>query len=165
MQPIIKFGLTRSGISIILHTVVIYGPLSLGVIGMFDPIVSQGAVQISFLIKHCYKITPYIALLHANHLLSNLKRVKGLYIRKWLPQNSRMVTDRVLDTQVVEIYIDQPYSHLSPSNICTNILHLQFLSHDTPSAKGLIRHFRSPCHKLLPPYVTTIDLWGNMRRL
>ena len=37
MKPIIKFGLTKAGISSILHTSVRYGPRSLGGIILFDP--------------------------------------------------------------------------------------------------------------------------------
>ena len=44
MRPIVKFGLTKAGISSTLNTVVIYWPCSLGGIDIFDPIVIQGAV-------------------------------------------------------------------------------------------------------------------------
>ena len=70
MQPTVKFGLTKAGIVSTIHTVVRYGPCSLGGIGIFDPIRIQGASQIDFLIEHCHKFNPSILLLRAN--VSNL---------------------------------------------------------------------------------------------
>ena len=55
MQPIVKFGLTKAGISSNLHTAVIYGPWSLRGIGNFDPFVIQGAGKTAFLIDHYWK--------------------------------------------------------------------------------------------------------------
>ena len=52
MQPIVKFGLTKSGISRTLHTVVIYGNQYLGGIRLFDHFVIQIAGNIASLIKH-----------------------------------------------------------------------------------------------------------------
>ena len=66
MQHIVKFGLTKASKSSTLQAVVIYGPWSLGGIGIFDPLVIQRAIQISFIIKHYYKLTSYSLLLWAN---------------------------------------------------------------------------------------------------
>ena len=66
MQPIVKFGLTKAGISSILRTAVRYGPSSLGGIGIFDQSVIQGTGILAFLIKHYRKSTPYILILQAN---------------------------------------------------------------------------------------------------
>ena len=41
MRHIVKFGLTKAGISGTLHTAVRYGPISLGFIGIFYPLVIQ----------------------------------------------------------------------------------------------------------------------------
>ena len=58
MQPIVKFGLTKVGISSTLHTAVRYVPHSLGGIGLFDLFVIQGTGRIAFLIKNYWKSTP-----------------------------------------------------------------------------------------------------------
>ena len=47
MQPILKFGLTKPGISSNLHSAVRYGPRYLGSIGLFDPFFIQGAGRIA----------------------------------------------------------------------------------------------------------------------
>ena len=52
MQDIVQFGLIKAGIGSTLHTEVIYGPISIGCIRIFDPLVIQGTVRIAFLIKH-----------------------------------------------------------------------------------------------------------------
>ena len=41
MQPIVKLGLTKAGISSTLHTAVRYGPQYIESIGLFDPFVIQ----------------------------------------------------------------------------------------------------------------------------
>ena len=66
MRPIVKFGLTKAGIRITLHTAVRYGHQSLVVIGIFDPLLIQGAGLIAFLIKHYWKPTLSRPLLRAN---------------------------------------------------------------------------------------------------
>ena len=66
MQPIVKFGLTKASISSTLHKAVRYRPCSLGGIVLFDPNLIQGAGQIDFLIKHCWKMTPSSPLLCDN---------------------------------------------------------------------------------------------------
>ena len=76
MQPIVKFGLTKSGISSTLHTAVKYGTRSLRVIGLFDPFVIQRSGQIAFLVEHYWKSTPYIPLLRAK--LSTLQLKAGI---------------------------------------------------------------------------------------
>ena len=55
MQPIVKFGLTKAGISSTLHTEVRYGPCSLRFIGLFERFVIQGTGIIAFLIEHYWK--------------------------------------------------------------------------------------------------------------
>ena len=77
MQLIIKFGLTKASISSTLHTAVIYGPQYLGVIGLFDFFVIQGAIQIAFLIEHCWKKTPSSSLLCANLSTLQLETLQG----------------------------------------------------------------------------------------
>ena len=59
----------------------------------------------------------------------------GAYIRKKLPQNSMMGTDRVLDMRGVEIHVGQPYLHILPSNICIDTFHKRCLYHDAPRYK------------------------------
>ena len=76
MQPIVKFGLTKAGISSTLHTSAIYEPRSLGGILLFDPFVIIGSGQIEFLIKHYWKLILSIPLLWAN--LSTLKLEVGI---------------------------------------------------------------------------------------
>ena len=66
MQPIVKCGLAKVGISSTLHTSVRYGPRFLGGIGLVDLFVIQGAELISFLVGHYWKLTPYIPLLWEN---------------------------------------------------------------------------------------------------
>ena len=77
MWSIVKFGLTKAGISNTLHTV-IYGSWSLWGIGLFDPFFIQGSGQIDSLIKHFWKLTPSSPLLCAN--LSTLQLEVG---REW----------------------------------------------------------------------------------
>ena len=79
MQPILKFGLTKSGISSTLQTAVRYGPWSLGGIGLFYSFVIQGTGTIAFLIEHYWKSTPSSPLLLAN--LSTLQLESG---RGWI---------------------------------------------------------------------------------
>ena len=55
MQSIVKFGITKAGISSTLYTEVRYGNHSLGGIRIFDPFVIQGTYRIDFLIKHNLK--------------------------------------------------------------------------------------------------------------
>ena len=50
MQPFVKFGFNKAGVSSTLHTAVKYGPRSLGGIGIFDPFLIQGTGRIAFLI-------------------------------------------------------------------------------------------------------------------
>ena len=66
MQHIVKLGLTKAGKSNTLHTTVKKGHHSLVGIGLFDPILIQGASKIVFLIKHFWKFSPYISLLRSN---------------------------------------------------------------------------------------------------
>ena len=63
MQNIVKFVLTKAGISSTLHIAVRYEPRFIGIIRIFDPFMIQGAGQISFLLKHYCESTPYIPLL------------------------------------------------------------------------------------------------------
>ena len=113
MQPIVKFGLTKSGMSSTLHKVARYGPRSLGGIGLFDPFVTQGAGQIAFLVEHYWKLTPSRPLLWAN-----LSRIKieagrgGSILLKKLHQNSTVATYRVLYTQGMEIHVYIPNQHI-----------------------------------------------------
>ena len=53
-----KFGLTKAGISITLHTAIRYGPLYIGGIGFFDTFLIQGIAIIAVLIKHYWKSNP-----------------------------------------------------------------------------------------------------------
>ena len=80
MQPIVKFILTKASISITLHTLARYWPLSLGGIVLFDPIVIQGSGEIAFLVKHCCKPTPYSPLLRANLSTLQLEAFQGGHI-------------------------------------------------------------------------------------
>ena len=50
MQPIVKFGLTKAGISSTLHTAVRYELRSPGGSKLFKPFVIQGTCKIAFLI-------------------------------------------------------------------------------------------------------------------
>ena len=77
MQPIVKFGLAKDGISSTFHTSVRYGPRSLGGIILFDPSVIIGVRKMAFLINHYWKLNPNSPLLWSN--LSNLKIEAG----KW----------------------------------------------------------------------------------
>ena len=70
IPPIVKFGLANDGISSTFHKVVIYGPLSIEVIGIFDPFVIQGAVKIAFIVH----IPP---LFMPTYPLHNLKQDEG----------------------------------------------------------------------------------------
>ena len=88
-------------------------------------------------------------------MLSNLKWFKGGIDLKNVTRNSKMDTNRVLDTRGMEIRVCQLYSHFSPRNIYINTAHVPCLSHDTPSAKWQLHHFSDPCHNLLP------RVWGN----
>ena len=73
MQPIVKFGLAKAEISSNLHTSVIYGPRSLGGIGLSDPFFIQVTSRIAFLIEHHWKSTPYSPLIWANLSTLQLK--------------------------------------------------------------------------------------------
>ena len=75
MQPIVKFGLTKVGTSSTLHTAIIYGPCSLGSIGIFDPFVIQVTGRIGFLVKHYCNSNLSVPLLRAN--LSTLQLEAG----------------------------------------------------------------------------------------
>ena len=75
MQHIVKFGLTKAGISSTLHTAVRYGPWSLGGVGLFDPFMIQGTDIIAFLIEHYWDSTPSSPLLWSN--LSTLQLEAG----------------------------------------------------------------------------------------
>ena len=75
MQPIVKFGLTKNGISSTLHIVVRYGPRYHGGIILFDPFVIQGTGIIDFLIKSYWNSTPNRPLL--SHNLSTLQLYTG----------------------------------------------------------------------------------------
>ena len=66
MQPIVKFRLAKAGIISTLHTLVRYGPWSLGIIIIFDLFVLQGAGIIAFIIEHYCKSSPSIPLPQAN---------------------------------------------------------------------------------------------------
>ena len=77
MQPIVKFVLTKAGISSTLHTAVIYVPRSLGVIFPFDIFVIQGAGQIDFLVEQFWKSTPYRPLICVNLYTLQLEAVRG----------------------------------------------------------------------------------------
>ena len=96
MQPIVKFGLTKSGISSNLHTLVRYGPCSIGDIGLFDPFVIQGAGQIAFFFKHYWKYNLFSPLLWYNFYTLQLESgggghmFKNDYIetKKWLHKES-----------------------------------------------------------------------------
>ena len=83
MQPIVKFALTKAGISSTLHTAVRYGPRSLRGIRLFDALLIQVTFRIALLSEHYWKSTPSIPLLWAN--LSTLQPEAGIggqYIRK-----------------------------------------------------------------------------------
>ena len=77
MRPIVKFGLTKAGISSNLHTAVRYGPQSIGGIGLFEPFMIQGSGRMAFLIKHCWKPTPSSPFLCANLSTLQLEAVRG----------------------------------------------------------------------------------------
>ena len=47
MQLIVKFLITKDGIRSTLHTAVRYGIISLGGVGIFDPIIIQGVGKIA----------------------------------------------------------------------------------------------------------------------
>ena len=149
MPPIVKFGLTKASISSTLHQSFIYGYQSLGGIGLFYTFVIQRSGRISFLFKQFWKLTPYMPLLHANISTLQLVAGRGGIVFKKKSRNSTMVIDRVLDIRGMEIHIRQSYSHIPPRNRCINTAHVLCLSHDTPSAKWQLHHFRAPCHKLL----------------
>ena len=124
MQPILKIGLTKSGISSTLQTAVRYGPWSLGGIGLFYPFVIQGTGTIAFLIEHYWKSTPSSPLLRANLSTLQLESGRGgVHIIKLIHINSTMATDRVLDTRGMEIHVRKPNQHLSPSTITMNTAH------------------------------------------
>ena len=90
VQSIIKFGLTQARISSNLHTAVIYGPRSLRGIGIFDPIVNQGAGQIAFLIKHFWKPTPSSQLIHTDLSTLQLEAGRGERILEYdYPETQR----------------------------------------------------------------------------
>ena len=55
MQPIVKFVLTKSGISSNLHRDARNEPHSLAIIGIFDPIFIQDKGRIAYLIGHFWK--------------------------------------------------------------------------------------------------------------
>ena len=95
MWPIVKFGLAKDGISSTLHTVVRYGPWSLGGIGLFDPFVIQGVGQISFLIEHYWKSTPSSPILWAN--LSTLQLEAGR--RGRILENDYIETQQWIQTE------------------------------------------------------------------
>ena len=80
MQPIVKIGLTKSGIRITLHTAVIYRPCSLRGIENFDPFVIKGTGRIAFLIKHYWKSTTSRPLLWANLSIIQLEAGRGRHI-------------------------------------------------------------------------------------
>ena len=101
MRTIVNFGLNKDVISSTLYTVVRYGTFSLGGIGLVGLIVIQVSGRIAFLVGHLCKPTPSIPLLRDN--ISTLQI--EAYIRKLLPQNSIMVTYRVLDTRGFEIHV------------------------------------------------------------
>ena len=92
MQPIFKSGHTKAGISITLHTEVVYGPRSLGGIALLDPFVIKVTGGISFLKEQYLKSDPSSPLLRANlaTLLLELGRGGGIlkndYIenKQWL---------------------------------------------------------------------------------
>ena len=75
IPPIVKFGITKDGISSNLHTSVRYFPRYLWCIKFFDPLMIQGAEQIAFLIEQYLKFNPSRLLVWAN--LSTLKLESG----------------------------------------------------------------------------------------
>ena len=75
MQPIVKFGLAKAGISSTLHTALRYRPRSIGGIRIFDPFVIQVAGRIAFLIEHYWKSNPSSPILWSN--LSTLQIEAG----------------------------------------------------------------------------------------
>ena len=66
MLLIIKFGLTKVGISSTLHAAVRYVPQSLLGIRIFYPFVIQGSGLIAFLVNNYWKLDTYIQLLWSN---------------------------------------------------------------------------------------------------
>ena len=77
MQTIVKFGLTKTSISSILHTFVSYGSRYLRGIRLFEPLVIQVAGQISFLVEKHWISTPYSSLLWDNLFSLQLEVGKG----------------------------------------------------------------------------------------
>ena len=150
MRLIVKFGLTKANIRSTLHTAFIYGPQSLGGIGLFYTFVIQRSGRISFLFKQFWKLTPYMPLLHANISTLQLEAGRGGIVFKKKSRNSTMVIDRVLDIRGMEIHIRQSYSHIPPRNRCINTVHARYLPHVTPIIKWRLHHFINTGHKLLP---------------
>ena len=99
MKPIVKFGLTKSGISSTLHTSVRYGPLLLRGIRLFDPFLIQVTCIIAFLVEHYWNSTPFSPLLRANLATLKLEAGIGGHILEKLHGNLTMATDRVMDTR------------------------------------------------------------------
>ena len=96
MQPIVKIGLTKGGISCILHTELRYGPRSLGCIGLSDPFMIQGTGRIVFLIKQYWNSTTSRPLLWSNLSTIQLEAGRGgtilennyIETQKWLQTDS-----------------------------------------------------------------------------
>ena len=115
MQPIVKFGLTKDGISITLHPLVRYGRSSLGVIVLFYSFMIQRSGQIAFPIKHYWKLTPSIPLLCSNLSTLKLEVGRGGHIFK----NNYHQTQKWLQC---ESYIRKVWKLMSTNNI--HIYHL-----------------------------------------
>ena len=94
MQPIVKFGLIKSGISSTLYTAFGYWPRFLGGVRLFDPFVIQGIGIISFLVEYYWKSTPSSPLLQAK--LATLTLEVGIGGR--ILENDYIETQQYLQT-------------------------------------------------------------------
>ena len=103
MKPIIKFGLTKAGISITLNTAVIYGPRSLGGIALLDPFVIKVTGGISFLKEHYLKSDPSSPLLRANlaTLLLEVGRGGGILKNDYIENKQWLQTE----SWILEVFI------------------------------------------------------------
>ena len=110
MQTIVKFRLTKAGISSTIHTAVRYGPWYLGGILLYDPFMIQGTVPIAFLDKHFWKMAPSSPLLCANLSTLQFEARRG----GWILENNYHKTRQWLQ---IESWICEIWKFMSAEHI------------------------------------------------
>ena len=129
MQPVVKFGLIKAGIPSIHRS---YMGLLLSESSEFWTLSNP---------RNRQNILTHGPLLEVNSIQRNPlgqpihykteRQERRAHIRKRLHSNSKMVTDKVMDTPGTEIHVRRPNQHLSSWTIISNTLHTWRLINDT----------------------------------